>query len=165
MARGGTSGGAPAGVNFDDLLAQMRQQGGGAGGPAGAGGGVGGVFGDVLGGLFNRGGQRTSVRPARRGADVESEATISFAEALDGVTVSLRLTTEQPCSACSGTGAAAGTAPRMCPTCNGTGQAVRSQGGFALSEPCRACLGRGHGRRHAVHDLCRLGSREAPPGR
>ena len=55
----------------------------------------------------------------------------------------LRLTTEQPCAACSGTGAAAGTAPRMCPTCNGTGQAVRSQGGFALSEPCRACLGRG----------------------
>ena len=121
----------------------MRQQGGGAGGPAGAGGGVGGVFGDVLGGLFNRGGQRTTTRPARRGADVESEATISFAEALDGVTVSLRLTTDAPCAACSGTGAAAGTAPRMCPTCNGTGQAVRSQGGFALSEPCRACLGRG----------------------
>jgi molecular chaperone DnaJ len=139
---GGGSGGA-GGVSFDDLLAQMRQQGGGAGGPAGAGGGVGGVFGDVLGGLFNRGGQRTVPRPARRGADVESEATISFAEALDGVTVSLRLTTEQPCAACSGTGAAAGTAPRMCPTCNGTGQAVRSQGGFALSEPCRACLGRG----------------------
>ena len=140
---GGTAGGASGGINFDDLLAQMRQQGGGAGGPAGTSGGVGGVFGDVLGGLFNRGAQRTSVRPARRGADVESEATISFAEALDGVTVSLRLTTEEPCSACSGTGAAAGTAPRMCPTCNGTGQAVRSQGGFALSEPCRACLGRG----------------------
>jgi molecular chaperone DnaJ len=74
---------------------------------------------------------------------VESEATISFAEALDGVTVSLRLTTEAPCTACSGTGAAAGTSPRLCTTCNGTGEILRSQGGFALSEPCRECRGRG----------------------
>jgi len=140
---GGGSGGGAGGISFDDLLAQMRQQGGGAGGPAGGGGGVGGVFGDVLGGLFNRGGQRSSVRQARRGADVESEATISFVEALDGVTVAMRLTSDEPCADCKGTGAAAGTTPRVCPECNGTGQAVRSQGGFALSEPCRECLGRG----------------------
>ena len=139
----GGSGGA-GGVNFDDLLAQMRQQGGGAGvrrAPVAA---------SVACSATSSVGCSTVVaasapaqRLARRGADVESEATISFAEALDGVTVSLRLTTEEPCSACAGTGAAAGTAPRMCPTCSGTGQAVRSQGGFALSEPCRVCLGRG----------------------
>ena len=46
-------------------------------------------------GEFNRGGHAHGARPARRGADVESEATISFAEALDGVTVSLRLTTDE----------------------------------------------------------------------
>jgi molecular chaperone DnaJ len=141
---GGTTGGAPgAGVNLDDLLAQMRQQGGSAGGPAGSGGGLGGMFGDVLGGLFNRGGARTTYQPARRGADVESEATISFSEALDGVTVSLRLTTDEPCPSCAGTGAAAGTSPRLCPTCNGQGQVLRSGGGFALPEPCRECRGRG----------------------
>ena len=140
--RSGSSSGGTGGINLDDLLSQMRQEGRGAGGPAGTGGGAGGVFGDVLGGLFNRGG-RPSARPARRGADVESEATISFAEALDGVTVSMRLTSDEPCSACSGTGAAAGTSPRMCPTCDGSGQEVRSQGGFALAEPCRACRGRG----------------------
>jgi molecular chaperone DnaJ len=133
-----------AGANLDDLLAQMRQQGGGAGGPAGSGGGLGGVFGDVLGGLFNRGGgTHTTTRPARRGADVESEATIGFAESLDGVTVALRLTTEEPCGTCSGTGAAAGTSPRMCPACNGQGEVLRSQGGFALPDPCRECRGRG----------------------
>ena len=142
---GGGTPGAGGNVNLDDLLAQMRQQGSGAGGPAGSGsGGIGGMFGDVLGGLFNRGGAtRTTTRVARRGADIESEATISFSEALDGVTVSLRLTTDEPCSACSGTGAAAGTAPRICPTCNGQGQVLKSGGGFALPEPCRECRGRG----------------------
>jgi molecular chaperone DnaJ len=140
--RGGTAGGN---VNLDDLLAQMRQQGGGAGGPGTGpgGGGLGGMFGDVLGGIFNRGGARTSARLARRGADIESEATIGFAEALDGVTVSLRLTTDEPCKTCQGTGAAAGTTPRMCPTCDGAGQVLRSEGGFALPEPCRECRGRG----------------------
>jgi molecular chaperone DnaJ len=142
----GGGGTAPGGtnVNLEDLLAQMRQQGGGAGGPAGTGGGLGGVFGDVLGGLFNRGGApRTTTRMARRGADIESEATISFSEALDGVTVSLRLTTDEPCASCSGTGAAAGTSPRLCPACDGQGQVLRSGGGFALPEPCRECRGRG----------------------
>jgi molecular chaperone DnaJ len=31
----------------------------------------------------------------------------------------------------------------VCPTCSGTGQTSRNQGGFALSEPCRDCKGRG----------------------
>ncbi len=136
---GGQRGGSGGGVHFEDLLSQMRQEGRDAGGPAGAGG----VFSDVFGGLFHRGGSRPAARPARRGADVESEATIGFVEALDGVTVSLRLTTDEPCTACSGTGAAKGTNPSMCAACNGTGQVVRSQGGFALTEPCRECRGRG----------------------
>ncbi|MCU0301101.1 MAG: molecular chaperone DnaJ [Candidatus Nanopelagicales bacterium] len=143
---GGSAGGGTGNINLDDLLAQMRQQGSGAGGPAGAGTGFGGVFGDVLGGLFNRGGgptARTTTRSPRRGADIESEATIGFVEALDGVTVSLRLTTDEPCSTCHGTGAKQGTAPRLCPTCDGQGQVLRSGGGFALPEPCRECRGRG----------------------
>ncbi len=152
-AGGGPTGTGAGNVNLDDLLAQMRQQGGGAGGPAGGpaggtgGAGFGGVFGDVLGGIFNRGGAgtttRTTPRSPRRGADIESEATIGFVEALDGVTVSLRLTTDEPCGTCQGTGAKAGTSPRLCPTCDGQGQVLRSGGGFALPEPCRECRGRG----------------------
>ncbi len=132
---GGFPGGANAGdVSLDDLLAQMRQrEGGRAGG-----------FGDIFSGVFNRGGaSRTATRPARRGADIDSEATISFTEALDGVTLSLRLSTEEACVACAGTGAAAGTSPRICTACDGAGQILRSGGGFALPEPCRDCRGRG----------------------
>jgi len=130
----------------------------GAGGPRGTGGGfnfdLGDLFGgsgsgdrigDLFGGLFNRGGAgtRTTTARPRRGQDVESEVTLTFGEAVDGSTVSLRLTSSAACTACGGTGAKAGTTPRVCPTCEGTGAASRNLGNFAFSEPCRDCRGRG----------------------
>jgi molecular chaperone DnaJ len=58
--------------------------------------------------------------------------------------VSRRLSRDAACSACSGTGARAGTMPRVCPTCQGSGMQTMSQGGvFAMTEPCRDCRGRG----------------------
>jgi molecular chaperone DnaJ len=84
----------------------------------------------------------SQARP-RRGADVETEASLSFSDAIDGATVSLRLTDEGPCKTCMGTGAKAGTVPKVCPTCEGTGQASRNLGSFAFSEPCTTCRGRG----------------------
>ncbi|MGH3490589.1 MAG: molecular chaperone DnaJ [Actinopolymorphaceae bacterium] len=106
----------------------------------------GGGIGDLLGGIFTGG--RTRTPPpgtrARRGADVETEATIGFRDAVDGVTVPLRMTSDSPCPACSGTGAKAGTMPRVCPDCEGVGMRATTQGGrLAMSEPCRSCRGRG----------------------
>ena len=98
-------------------------------------------LGDLLGGLFNRGRHRGPQR--RRGADVESDVSLSFRDALHGVTVPLTLTGEGPCTACFGTGAKAGTTPRMCPTCGGVGHTSRDAGGFSFSEPCQSCRGRG----------------------
>ena len=110
----------------------------------GSAGGAGGRLGDLLGGVFgNRGGTTTSRTRARRGADVETETTLSFLDAINGTTVPLRLTGEGPCPVCKGTGAKAGTVPRVCPTCEGTGQGSRNLGSFAFSEPCRTCRGRG----------------------
>jgi molecular chaperone DnaJ len=123
--------GSPGGVSFDlgDLF-------GGASGGAG--------LGDVLGGMFGRGRSRGSAaQAARRGSDVESEVTLAFTEAVDGVTVPLRLTGEGPCTTCHGTGARAGTTPRVCPACQGSGQTSRDVGGFGFAEPCRDCRGRG----------------------
>src|ERR1700728_2689688 len=100
-------------------------------------------LGDVLGGIFrNRTGGTASSR-ARRGADVETETTLSFGDSIDGATVSLRLTGEGPCPVCGGTGAKSGTVPKVCPDCHGTGQQSRNLGGFGLSEPCKTCRGRG----------------------
>ncbi|MGH3303972.1 MAG: molecular chaperone DnaJ [Streptosporangiaceae bacterium] len=111
----------------------------------GSAGGAGGRLGDLLGGVFGgRGGGTTGTRARpRRGADVETETSLSFSDAINGATVSLRLTGEGPCQVCKGTGAKAGTVPRVCPTCEGTGQGSRNLGSFAFSEPCRTCRGRG----------------------
>ena len=126
----GRTAGAAAGAPFDlgDLLG--RAQGG---------------VGDVLGGLFGgaqRGGRPRTARP-RRGADVEAQVTLSFLDALRGVTVPLRLTSTGACATCAGSGAAPGTAPHACGVCGGQGVVSRNQGGFAFAEPCTACRGSG----------------------
>ena len=128
--------GSGGGYNFDlgDLFGGTQ--------PGGA-GGSGGRLGDLLGGMFGGGGTRTTQQRPRRGADVETEASLSFGDAIDGATVSLHLAGEGPCKTCMGTGAKAGTVPRVCPTCEGTGQASRNLGNFAFSEPCKTCRGRG----------------------
>jgi len=126
---GGFGGGGFGGgqqYNVDDLFGQD------AGG-----------FGDFLGGIFNRGRGGARTPQPRRGQDLESSLTLSFDDALDGVTVPLRLSTDAPCTSCHGTGAKAGTVPRMCPTCGGSGQTSRNAGGFAFAEPCVTCRGRG----------------------
>jgi len=140
---GGFRRGAPAGAGgqggfggFD--LGDLFGGGTSTGGQGGQGG-----LGDILGGVFGRGGTRTTQARPRRGTDVETETTLSFSDSLDGVTVSLRLPAEGPCPTCKGTGAKAGTVPRVCPNCEGTGQESRNLGSFAFSEPCRECRGRG----------------------
>lgn len=137
---GGQSG-QGGGFNFDlnDIFTQGRQGGGGQGS---------GGLGDILGGIFTPGGRTTTRTPPgarpRRGADVETEATIGFTDAVNGVTVPLRMTSEAACASCMGTGAKAGTVPRVCPECEGVGMKATTQGGtLSITEPCRNCRGRG----------------------
>ncbi len=123
---GGRGGGAGGGFDINDLL---RDQ---------AGGGLG----DLFGGLFGGGRGRTQQTP-RRGPDVETEATIGFVEAVEGVTISLRLSSDAPCGTCNGTGGKPGTTPRICPECDGAGMVAASAGGaFTLNETCPRCAGR-----------------------
>ncbi|WP_030170741.1 molecular chaperone DnaJ [Spirillospora albida] len=106
--------------------------------------GTGERIGDLFGGLFNRGaGTRTGTRRPRRGADVETDVTLSFGRAMEGVTVPIKLSSEAGCPSCRGTGAKAGTVPRVCPSCEGTGHETRNLGNFGFQEPCRECRGRG----------------------
>jgi molecular chaperone DnaJ len=124
-------------------------------GNAGAAGRGAGGLGDLLGGLFGGGGGTARARsqaasgPAR-GQDVETEATLSFEEAVLGVTVPLRMQSPGTCPTCAGSGAKAGTAPHTCPVCQGAGVTSRSQGAFAFSEPCRNCRGTGQ----VIDDPC-----------
>ena len=86
----------------------------------------------------------TTATRSRRGADVESELTIDFVDAVRGAEVPIRLSAPGRCETCGGSGARPGTAPHVCPTCAGSGfVSARSQGAFAFSEPCRDCRGTG----------------------
>jgi molecular chaperone DnaJ len=128
--------------------------GGGAGGPGGPGfeGGFSfdvGDLGDLFGGLFGRGGRgggpggRSRGAGPQRGADLETELHLSFEEAVHGVTTSVNLTSEAPCSVCHGSGAAPGSKVSGCPTCGGAGVVSDNQGMFGFSSPCPTCGGRG----------------------
>ena len=130
----GTGAGGFGGFDLGDLF--------GGAGTAGTGEAGRGGLGDILGGMFGNRGAGPQTRP-RRGADVETETTLSFGDAVDGTTVPLNLTGDGPCPVCHGTGAKAGTVPKVCPTCEGTGQSSRNLGNFAFSEPCKTCRGRG----------------------
>ncbi len=130
---GGFGDGGPTNFDLNDFLRDR-----------GPGGGGGGGFGEMFGDLFGNRGTRTraQARP-RKGADVETTATIGFTDAIQGVTVSLRLTSDAPCPDCSGTGGKPGTRPHVCPECEGAGFVVASVGGaFSMNETCPVCGGR-----------------------
>ncbi len=129
---GGGAGGG--GFNLDDLLGDRAR---------GGGGGFGDMFGDIFGGGGAGGARRPQGRRAAKGPDVETTATISFTDALDGVTISLRLSSDAPCPTCSGTGGKPGTKPHICPECEGAGYVVSGVGGaFSINETCPGCGGR-----------------------
>lgn len=140
-----------------DEVRKLGPMGGFSRGPGGAGGPGGqnfsftfddGDIGDLLGGLFNRGRRRGGAGPAsgvgpRRGADLEAELSMSFSDAVTGVSTTLYLTSDAACSTCHGSGAKPGTSPRICGVCQGRGVIDDNQGFFSLSQPCTACQGTG----------------------
>jgi molecular chaperone DnaJ len=133
---GGAGGFPGGGVRFEDVF---------------GGGGVSDVgdLGDLFGGLF--GAARGRSRGRQRGADLETEARISFDDAMRGVTVPLRIQGPAPCPTCGGSGAEPGTSPEVCPQCGGTGAVAQNQGPFSFSRPCPRCGGAGRVIEHPCH--------------
>jgi molecular chaperone DnaJ len=123
----------------------------------GFGGGFGGVedilshFADIFGGFggfgFGGGGRRSR---QQSGDDLQTQLTISFAEAARGVTRELEVQRLVHCSACGGSGAKAGTQASHCSTCGGRGQVQHNQGIFVIAATCPTCRGGGR----VVKDKC-----------
>ncbi len=148
---------------YDDVRAMVGSGGlGGLGGFGARGGGFGPDvdLGDLLGQMFSRTGAappgggfdggstrfgrtRTAAPAGRRGRDLEASLTLSFTDALAGVTTTLRVSGRASCATCGGSGAAPGTSPITCPVCGGGGVVASNQGLFSFSEPCTACGGTG----------------------
>jgi molecular chaperone DnaJ len=107
---------------------------------------------DLFGGLFNGGfgGARQRAPRPSKGADVEAQTTLSFVDAVNGTTISLSLSSDQPCPTCHGTGGKPGSKPVVCPVCDGAGSVMRSMGGFSVNETCPRC----HGQQLVYTETC-----------
>jgi molecular chaperone DnaJ len=102
-----------------------------------------GDLGDLFGGLFGGAGRARARARTARGADLETQVTVSFDEAMAGATVPVRIDGPAPCETCGGSGAAPGTSPLTCPQCGGEGQVAVNQGVFQMSQTCPRCRGAG----------------------
>ena len=134
---------------------------GGAGGAGGFGGfsDLGDIFDSFFGGGFGGGfggsTRRANPNAPRRGSDIRASIVLDFMEACHGCTKTVTINRQENCSACHGSGCAAGKSPQTCPDCHGTGQVqVRRQtpmGVFATSAPCAKCGGKGR----IIHQPCK----------
>ena len=79
----------------------------------------------------------------RRGGDIQIPMTLSFMEAVNGATKTVRAPVEVPCDTCAGTGSADKSKPTVCTACKGTGQQVMQDGFFTVSAACNRCGGEG----------------------
>ncbi|RIA75741.1 molecular chaperone DnaJ [Anaeroplasma bactoclasticum] len=129
---------------FDDPTAGFG--GAQAGGFGGFGGGGFGGFEDIINSFFGGGGRRSSNAP-HQGADVEKQMNITFEEAVFGCTKRIRVSVEDDCIQCGGTGAASKSDIKTCPKCNGRGRVIMRQqtifGYTNVEAACPDCGGKG----------------------
>jgi len=117
-------------------------------------GGGSGSFRDIFADLFSGGkAEREPPRPQpQRGNDIEMPLSLTFEEAITGLTTSLTVNRSEQCSRCHGAGDTGGSVV-TCSTCKGTGQVQRTGGRLRFSQECPDCGG--SGKRRPPCALCK----------
>lgn len=104
---------------------------------------LGDIFGDIFGGGFGGGGRQKE----RRGRDISTEITVTFAESIFGVKRRVLITKQSTCKTCSGSGGKPGTKEETCKKCNGKGHIRENRrsllGTFSTDVLCDECNGSG----------------------
>lgn len=119
----------------------------GGGGDPNFGGGFAEAFGDIFGDIF--GGQRGRTN-VYRGADLRYNLECTLEQAARGTETKIRIPAMEECETCKGSGAKAGSQPKVCTTCHGSGSVRLSQGFFSIQQGCPAC----HGTGKTISDPC-----------
>jgi molecular chaperone DnaJ len=115
--------------------------------------GGGGSFRDIFADLFGGKTEREPPRPQpQRGEDIEMPLSLSFEEAITGLTTNLTVNRSEQCSRCHGAGDTGGSVV-TCSTCNGSGQVQRTGGRLRFSQECPDCSGTG--KRRPPCSLCK----------
>jgi molecular chaperone DnaJ len=140
---------APAGFDFTGFDWGTTSSPGGAGSAGGS------SFRDIFADLFGSTGGKEKEPPRpqpQRGADIEMPLSLSFEEAIQGLTTNLTVNRSEQCSRCNGAGDIGGPVVE-CPTCKGSGQVQRAGGRLRFSQECPDCGG--SGRRRTPCSLCK----------
>lgn len=142
--------------NYDQFGSAEGFAGGSGGGFGGFGdfssgfGGFSDIINDMFGGMFGGGGGRTrgASGPAPvQGADIDVKVNVSFKESCFGTKRTIKVTRNESCSQCRGTGAKNGTEFETCSSCRGSGKVrvTRSTilGQMVTEQICTDCAGSG----------------------
>jgi len=98
-------------------------------------------FQDIFSQWFNR--QHESPQSApQKGSDLEYGLNIDFWQAIKGTQVRLKISRQEECTTCGGTGSRSG-ANTVCPECNGSGNVTQMAGAMRFSLTCPKCEGTG----------------------
>ncbi len=149
-ASGGGHGGFGGGMSMDDIFEN---------------------FGDVFGGFgFGGGGgrQRGGGRRVNRGSNIRIKVALTLEEIASGIEKKVKVTKDNKCSNCDGSGAEGKSGHSTCTTCNGSGQVSRvtntflgqmqtastcgtcNGSGSIITNKCKKCNGKGVERSEAV---------------
>lgn len=141
-------------AEYDNPPNPFSGMGGGMGGMDDMGGGF---FEDFVSNIFGGGGRRESAG----GRDIEANITLTFEEAAFGAAKEIKLTRNEQCPDCKGTGAKNGTEFTKCTNCGGSGRVRLAQDtpfgrissvkacsvcggtGRVIKQPCATCSGKG----------------------
>lgn len=122
-------GGFGGGMSMEDIFSQFGDI-------------FGGAFGGAFGGGFGGGGGRVT----RRGGDLRVRVRVTLKDVMNGVEKTVKLTRNEECSECNGTGSADGQTT-TCQTCGGKGVVYRVQrtimGQMRTQSYCPDCNGEG----------------------
>src|SRR3954447_4145010 len=146
-AGAGTGRGAPPGFDFTGFdWGSTTSTGGTSGGSSN--------FRDIFADLF--GGSAKEKEPPKpqpqKGADIEMPLSLSFEEAIQGMTTNITVNRSEQCSRCNGAGDIGGPVV-VCQTCKGSGQVQRAGGRLRFAQECPDCGG--SGRRRTPCSLCK----------
>lgn len=155
-------------ANYDQYGDEEGPQGfGGFGGGQGGGFGGFGGFEDILSSFFGGGFGRKNPNAPKQGEDIHIKINLTFEEAYNGVTKTIKLNRDETCTTCGGSGAKDASSIKVCPYCKGSGMVQKTQQtlfgqqvvqtvcsncggtGKVIGDKCTSCRGNGYMRKEA----------------
>jgi len=97
-------------------------------------------FSDIFSDLFTS--KKKNQAPPQRGQDIQHTVTLTFFEAIHGMTMNFKVDRSQTCTECKGFQKIK-SPKNTCGNCGGSGKTKVHQGNMVFETGCRACSGRG----------------------